>query len=117
MQVEGKLFGWFETGLEGMVWALQRDGTDGYDGLFIIEKGDHLVISSPSGQVLFDDYIVMDTDIGKELRPFSQLVQPQAKDLWIHWTQKGFVPDNWADLFINEVNRGLLTKKLGWIRP
>ncbi len=86
MQVEGKLFGWFETGLEGMVWALELEGAAGYDDLFIIEEGDHPVISSPSGQVLFDDHIVMDTEIGKEQRPFSQMVQPQAKGLWIHWT-------------------------------
>lgn len=26
MQVEGKLFGWFETGLEGVVWALEQEG-------------------------------------------------------------------------------------------
>lgn len=70
------------------------------------------MISSPSGQVLFDDYIVTDTEIGKEQRPFNQIVQPQAKGLWIHWTQKGFLPDKWAELFISEVNRGLLTKKL-----
>lgn len=71
------------------------------------------MISSPSGQVLFDDYIAMDTEIGKAQRPFSQIVQPQAKGLWIHWTQKGFLPDKWAELFIYEVNRGLLTKKQG----
>lgn len=113
MQVEGKLFGWFETGLEGVVWALEQEGIVGYDGLFIIEEGDHLVISSASGQVLFDDYIVTDTEIGKEQRPFSKIIQPQAKGLWIHWTQKGFSPDKWAELFISEVNRGLLTKRQG----
>lgn len=69
------------------------------------------MISSPSGQVLFDDYIATDTEIGKEQRPFSQIFQPQAEGLWIHWTQKGFLIDEWAELFICEVNRGLLTKK------
>ena len=38
MQVDGKLFGWFETGLEGIVWALEQDRVAGCDGLFIIEE-------------------------------------------------------------------------------
>lgn len=116
MQVEGKLFGWFETGLEGVVWALEQEGVAGYDGLFILEEGDHLTISAPSGKVLFDGYIVMDPEIGKKQRPFSPIAQPQAGGLWIHWTQKGFLPDEWAELFISEANHGLLTKKQGWVR-
>ncbi|RYY01731.1 MAG: hypothetical protein EOO53_16015 [Gammaproteobacteria bacterium] len=117
MVVEGKLFGWFETGLEGTVWALQREGTSGYDGLYIIEEGDHLVITSSTGRELFNDYIAVDTESGKMQRPFSQMIQPQAKGLWIHWTQKGFLPDDWAELFIIETNSGLLTKRGGWVRP
>lgn len=113
MQIEGKLFGWFETGLEGVIWALEQEEIAGYDGLFIIEEGDHLVISSPTGEVLFDGYIVADVEIGKKQRPFSKINQPQAKGLWIHWTQKGFSPDKWAELFISGVNHGLLTKKHG----
>jgi hypothetical protein len=31
-----------ETDLEGVVWALQGDGTDGREGLRIIEEGDRL---------------------------------------------------------------------------
>jgi hypothetical protein len=111
MQVEGTLFGWFETGLEGMVWALQLDNDPSYDGLFVIDDGDHLIIYSPSEEVLFNGYIVQDTEIGKTQRPFSRIMQPQAKGLWIHWTQKGYTPDDWAGLFLSEKYRAVLTKK------
>ncbi len=117
MQIEGNVFGWFETGLEGTVWALLREGTSGYEGLYIIDEGDHVVITSPSGKILFNDFIVKDIETGKSQRPFSQMVQPQARGLWVHWTQKGFLPDEWADLFISEANHGVLTKKPGWVRP
>lgn len=90
MQIEGKLFGWFETGLEGLVWALEQEGIAGYDGLFIIEEGDHLVISSPSGQVLFDDYIVTDTELGKEQRPSAKLFSRKLKDYGFIGPKKAF---------------------------
>ncbi len=110
MRVEGILFGWFETGLEGTVWAVQADNDPGYDGLFVLDEGDHLVIISPSGEILFSGYIVQDIEIGKAQRPFSTVVQPQAKGRWIHWTQKGYTPDDWAILFLSETNRAVLTK-------
>lgn len=110
MRVEGILFGWFETGLEGTVWALQADNDPGYEGLFVIDDGDHLVIISPSEEILFSGYIVQDIEIGKAQRPFSAVVQPKAKGRWIHWTQKGYTPDDWAILFLSETNRAVLTK-------
>jgi hypothetical protein len=38
MQVEGKLSGWIETSLEGVVWALEQEGVAGYDGLSIYRQ-------------------------------------------------------------------------------
>lgn len=110
MRVEGTLFGWFETGLEGTVWALQIDGEPSYDRLFVIEEGDHLVITSPDQEILFSGYIEQDTEAGKAARPFTGILQPQAKGIWIHWTQKGYAPDDWAALFLSETNRAVLTK-------
>jgi len=110
MRVEGTLFGWFETGLEGTVWALQADGDPGYEGLFVIDEGDHLVITSPAQEVLFSGRIEQDTETGKAARPFTGILQPQAKGRWIHWTQKGYKPDDWAMLFFSETNRAVLTK-------
>jgi hypothetical protein len=84
MRVEGTLFGWFETGLEGTVWALQADNDPGYGGLFVLDEGDYLVIISPSEEFLFSGYIVQDTEIGRTQRPFSKVAQPTAKGRWIH---------------------------------
>jgi hypothetical protein len=110
MRIEGILFGWFETGLEGIVWALQAEGEQSSKGLFLIDEGDHLVITSPSQEVLFSGYIEQDFESGKSIRPSTNVFQPQAKGMWIHWTQKGYTPDDWASIFLSKTNRAVLTK-------
>jgi hypothetical protein len=76
------------------VWALQADNDPSYRGLFVLDEGDQLVIISPLKEVLFNGYIVKDTKIGKVQRPFSPMIQPQAKGRWIYWTQKSYTPDD-----------------------
>lgn len=112
---EGELFDWFETGLEGAVWALHADGMEGYAGLQVIEAGDHLTILDQKKRVLWKGVIVCDRKTGRIARPFNpDFKQPQALGYWIHWTQKGFEPDNWAGFFIRPEKdrlRGILKKR------
>lgn len=100
---QGTIFAWFETGLEGFVWALQEDGKEGYDGLVVLERGDYAVITAPSGDVVFDGIIEPDTQTGWTPRyPGASHGQPVAGGMWIHWTQKGWQPEAWMELFRNE---------------
>jgi len=80
--VTGIMVGWFETGLEGIVWALQTEDAN-YEGLFVIDEGDYLTIKSPSGELLFEGIIDPDTEIGKLPRPFSNILQPCAQGRWV----------------------------------
>lgn len=109
---EGKLFAWFETGTEGLVWAIQEDGKEGYDGLVPIRPGDLLTITAPDGRKLFEAEINCDYKTGWQPRwEGAEHGQPVAKGYWIHWTQHGWSPDDWAELFLDEKNRGTLTRK------
>ncbi|MDZ7726117.1 MAG: hypothetical protein U5L75_00870 [Candidatus Campbellbacteria bacterium] len=109
--VQGILYAHFETGTEGVLWALSEDNKSGYDALHLIEEGDFLTIFNQDGQVIFSNWIVKDTETGKRARGFgSDIEQQSAEGLWIHWIQKGWVPDDWAALFLSEKNRAELVK-------
>ncbi len=99
--VAGELEEWFETGLEGVVWALIESGRKGYAGLHVIEEGDHLTIIDRASNVLWQGIIECDREIGRRSRPpNSKLIQQTALGCWVHWIQRGFEPDAWAKFFI-----------------
>ncbi len=108
----GELDGYFETGTEGFIWSLHEDGKSGYDGLVIIEAGDRLTVYGEDGRTpLFDGIVHPDYEIG--YRPHfagADHGQPCALGLWIHWTQKGWQPDDWARLFVREGRPSLRAK-------
>lgn len=100
----------FETGCEGTMWVFEKDGLSGYDALEFIDKGDHLKVFDEDGiTILFEGEIIPDYQIGwteypKEFKNPGQ-GQPSALGYWIHWTQQGWNPDDWAKLFFHEMWR------------
>jgi hypothetical protein len=99
----GVLTDFFETGCEGVLWMLYKDGIEGYEAFELIEEDDHLKIFAEDGSVLFDDVIRLDHKAGWTRYPGNRRYgQPTALGRWIHWTQKGFQPDDWARFFIRD---------------
>ena len=97
----GVLDGWFETGTEGTVWVLSEDGKSGYGAMQVLKPGDHLKVYGEDGAVVFDGIIDPDTKAGMTASPLNpEYKQPCALGLWIHWTQRGWQPDDWARLFL-----------------
>ncbi|HWD40180.1 MAG TPA: hypothetical protein VG944_15125 [Fimbriimonas sp.] len=111
---EGILIDWFETGLEGVVWALEEEEIQGYSGLHPIDEGDHLTILDSDGNALWSGTIVKDRKTGLATRPFNPNFKQQvALGHWVHWIQQGFTPDEWASFFIRadcDRLRGRLSK-------
>jgi len=100
MTISGKLHGWFETGLEGTVWALHEDGKEGYDGLHVIEKNDKLIIFTADGKrELVKLIITPDFKVGIPKGERQQV----SCGLWVHWIQKKWNPDAWGILFLAEL--------------
>lgn len=100
MKIRGVLEPFFETGCEGIIWSVVEDGKEGFAGLNIIEEGDRLKIYGENGEVIFDGIIECDRLSGWTEYPLNPgHGQPSALGYWIHWTQRGWRPDDWAKLF------------------
>ncbi|MEK7498938.1 MAG: hypothetical protein AAB611_03730 [Patescibacteria group bacterium] len=115
LELTGIVYGYFETGCEGIMWSFIEDGKKGYDALHFIEDGDMLTVYNEDNSVAFEGEIVSDREIGYAEYPLNPgHGQPTALEYWIHWTQEGWQPDDWARLFIREEGKELrakLTKK------
>lgn len=99
--IHGVLEDFFETGTEGVVWSVHDDDDSGYEGLHAIQEGDHLTILDQLGRRLWSGVIRCDRESGWARYPANpEFGQPCALGYWIHWTQQGFKPDEWARFFI-----------------
>lgn len=95
----GKLGWWFETGSEGIEWIFRIDGKEGLFDFLAIEEDDHLIVYEADDSIIFDGIIICDHKIdGKPEQKYRQLCVFDA--FWIHWTQQGWQPDDWALLFM-----------------
>ncbi len=99
----GVVDNFFETGTEGVMWVLLKDGFEGYNALVPVDPGDYLKVFAEDGSIAFEGKIIPDWDIGwAEYPNYPGHGQPCALGYWIHWTQKGWEPDKWALLFFNK---------------
>lgn len=99
--IHGVLEDFFETDSEGLIWSVQEDDERGYVGLHAIEASDHLTICDGLGRRVWAGKIDCDREIGWKRYPLNpKFGQPCALGYWIHWTQRGFRPDEWAQFFV-----------------
>jgi hypothetical protein len=115
--VRGALIDYFETGTEGVIWTIDDESRHGRPALETICEGDHLTILDPLGNPVWKGAIRCDKKAG--WRPYPKnpdYGQQCALGRWIHWVQKGFKPDEWAEFFIRaEYDRfqGILVRGCG----
>lgn len=102
-KLKGVVDYFFETGSEGVRWIFCDDGKIDWDSIKFIHEGDWLKIYGKGGEVLFVGKIKEDRRAGWKPYPRNpNFGQPAALGYWIHWTQKGWKPDDWARLFIRD---------------
>ncbi len=92
-----------------------------------LENGDHLKVFGEKGEIIFDGVIEHDRQVGwqpyfhvlRKLKgkPYTGIQdsrhgQPCALGHWVHWTQKGWEPDEWAKLFFHASLKGTNGKSL-----
>jgi hypothetical protein len=66
-------------------------------------EGDHLTVYHDNGTVAFQGEIETDRQVGwREYPKNPGRGQPCALGFWVHWTQRGWQPDDWAELFMRE---------------
>lgn len=117
--IVGKLEGFFETGTEGVCWAVYEDGKTGYEGLHFIKTGQHLKVWDPTnGRSVFDERVVLDTKIGRRLltdfnpQAMKGVKQQCALEMWVHGIQTGWDPDEWAKLFFRSAGETVFRAEL-----
>jgi hypothetical protein len=92
---EGTLFGFFETGCEGTIPALQEDGLEGYDGLRYIEPDDHLTIYK-DGEEIFSG--IIKAMVSWEMKDTKPIID--EKDFFVGWVRYPGNPEH-GQLCIN----------------
>lgn len=101
-QYNGTLYGWFETGTEGVIWILLKDGEEGYDAFCSIDEGDRITVFNEDNTILYQGIIDPDEETGWAEYPLNPgNGQQVALGMWVHWIQAGFNPDDWAGLFFH----------------
>ena len=102
--IVGILDGYFETGTEGAVWSVYKDGCQGYEGLYTIRDGDRLRVWDPTtGRKVLDEVIKFDHKIGYQPFPMNpKFGQQVAFGMYVHGIQTGWDPDEWARLFFRK---------------
>lgn len=113
MKKKGVVDAWHETGTEGVCWIFQENGKKEPYAFHVIREGDRLTIYNEDGSTAFEGEIIPDYKAGWKHYPRSRKRgQPCALGYWIHWTQKGWKPDDWARLFIRKKNQPPLKAEL-----
>jgi len=99
----GRLTPFFETGTEGVVWAVNVDGLLGYDSLLPLKNGDELVVYGADGAVAWEGTVNLEYQ--RRHRPYPtnpQYGQQEIFGYWVHGFQTDLEPEAWARPFFQE---------------
>jgi len=102
LPIKGKLDPFFETGTEGVIWAVYDDTKEGYAGLNCLTRGDYLTIFDPedTNKVIWEGNIDLEYERNYHPYPMNpQYGQQAIGGFWVHGIQRGVDPDTWGKWF------------------
>ena len=101
--IEGTLCPFFETGTEGIVWAVETKGKvkDYYENLHFLDTGDYLTVFSLGClQIEWSGEIIWNWKIRFKKYPMNpELGQQCILNHWVHGIPKGLNPEIWGSWF------------------
>ena len=111
MILKGKLEPYWETGTEGVLWALEDDRGHIREALHILKNGDYLKVFNDDNQVYWEGTIQLEYERNYQSYPMNpQYGQQALLGYWIHGLQYNLEPEFWGKMFFNHM-RAELTKK------
>jgi hypothetical protein len=98
----------FETGTEGVIWAVYEDGKQGYDGLNSLKDGDRLKIFASDDSILWEGIVQL--EYKRRYRPYPlnpQYGQQEVLGYWVHGFQENLDPEVWGKMFFDALKAEL----------
>ena len=112
-RIAGILDPFWETGTEGVIWAVINDDPklQGYEKLTILTDGDYLFVEDGEGGIIWEGEIKLEYE--RKYRPFPNNPESGQQEIfgyWVHGFQESEEPETWATWFF-EGRRAVLIKK------
>jgi hypothetical protein len=105
IKVTGRGEAYFETGTEGVLWAVYDPNEKGYNGLYILKDGDELNIYDKNApdNILWSGIIKLEYETYKQVLNKKYNTQQQSVcGFWVHGLQEGVDGTTWGEYFLKE---------------
>lgn len=111
-KIKGVLEPFFETGTEGILWALYDDEENGYQSLHILNKSNYLKVFDKDGNIYWEGEIDLEYERNYSAYPLNPKYGQQALlGYWINGLQKNVEPEFWGKMFCNKMRAELQSFK------
>lgn len=102
-EILGTLDAYSEGGIDGVIWAVQQDDVEDFDGTFILDDGDYLEVFNIDGSIRWQGNILLDWELGfqSKISESNEIGQQVALGYWVNGVQKDWMSDDWAQMFFD----------------
>ena len=108
-RVVGTLDPFYETGTEGVIWAIVDDERYGIESLVPLLDGDYIFIEDLEGDIIWEGVVKLNYRTNWRERSDDGYGQQSVLGYWVHGLQEDIEPETWATWFF-EGRRAVLIK-------
>ena len=111
-EIHGRLYAYFETGTEGVVWSIIEDGKDGYDALNCLEAGDKLIVFEDDGKAIWDGVVNLEYELHRQPHEYNpSYLQQTTLGYWVRGLQTDVNPEFWGKMFF-DAKKAVMKRKV-----